>query len=215
MKRRVILLGPPGSGKGTVAAQLKREFGHGHISTGQLLREEVAVGSELGVQARGFLDRGELVPDELVLELVERWMSSAPREHGFISDGFPRTLNQAEALDERASRLGLAIESVLFFECDEEAIIARIAGRRFCPECGATFHVVNLPPRAEGACDDCGSGLAVRADDSEPVVRRRLGVYNRETEPLVSYYWQLGRLTVVDATPPFPELYAAVKALLA
>lgn len=215
MKRRVILLGPPGSGKGTVAGQLKKEFGHSHISTGQLLRDEAASGSALGRQAQSFLERGELVPDEVVLELVERWMAAAPPDKGFISDGFPRTLKQAESLDEWAGQNGLHIEAVLFFECSEELILGRISGRRCCPKCGSSFHLANLPPKRTGVCDDCDTPLVERRDDNVDVVRRRLDVYNRLTEPLVSYYWQLGRLSVVDAAPVYSELYAAVKMALA
>ncbi|MBM3877797.1 MAG: nucleoside monophosphate kinase [Verrucomicrobia bacterium] len=215
MKRRVILLGPPGSGKGTVAAQLKKEFGHRHMSTGQLLRDEAESGSALGCHARSFLERGELVPDEVVLELVQRWMAASPGDTGFISDGFPRTLKQAELLDEWAGSQGLDIESVLFFECEESVILSRISGRRACPRCGSTFHLAHLPPKREGVCDDCETVLVQRRDDDVEVVRRRLDVYNRQTEPLVSYYWQLERLAVVDAALPYNELYAAVRAALA
>lgn len=164
MKRRVILLGPPGSGKGTIAARLKSEFGFNHVSSGHLLRCEVQAGSETGQRAKLYLDRGELVPDDTVLELMERWMASTPTGQGFLSDGFPRTIWQAQTLDRWLEPRDLTVDAVLFCDCSERVIVKRITGRRTCGECGRGFHVESLPPRQDGKCDDCGNPLSQRDD---------------------------------------------------
>jgi adenylate kinase len=214
MKRRVILLGPPGSGKGTVAARLKSEFGFNHVSSGHLLRQEVEKGSALGRRAQLFLERGELAPDETVLELMERWLQEAPAGQGFLSDGFPRTLSQARALDEWLDGRQQPVEVVLFCECSDTVVVKRITGRRVCPKCGRGFHLEALQPRQDGQCDDCSVALTQRSDDSESVVRRRLEIYLRETQPLVDYYRQRGKLTVVNADEAADSMFAATQAAL-
>lgn len=202
MHRRVILLGPPGSGKGTVAARLKAEFGFNHVSTGQLLRDEVTNRTELGLRAKMFLERGELVPDDTVLELMGRWMEAASPDLGFLSDGFPRTLAQAVELDHWLSARGLQIDIVFYLHGDESLIVGRIAGRRVCVKCGRNYHLQAMPPRIDGQCNECGAALVQREDDTEPVVRRRFQIFMELTEPLVSYYAHWDKLTIVDATQP-------------
>ena len=214
MPRRVILLGPPGSGKGTIAARLKTEFGFEHFSTGHLLRQEVAKDSAVGRQVGLFLERGELVPDELVLALVESTLAKSRPEQGYLSDGFPRTLVQASAFDAWSGTRGLAIEQVIYCESSEELVLSRITGRRSCVACGHVYHATFVPPKTVGRCDECGGGLAQRADDSEAVVRRRFQVYLRETEPLVAYYRAQGNLTVVDASQSLEKIMARIEVML-
>ncbi len=215
MRRRVILLGPPGSGKGTIAARLQENFGFNHVSSGQLLRREVELDSAVGRRAKSFLDRGELVPDQTVLELMERWMDAMPPGTGFLSDGFPRTLSQARALDEWLASRGQAIDAVLFFNCPEAVMIERIAGRRVCPQCGRVYHQVTLQSRVAGRCDECGVALVQREDDTAPVVRKRFEIYSRQTEPLVAYYRAQGKLTEIDATRPLDAQMDDVMSALA
>ena len=214
MRRRVILLGPPGSGKGTVAGRLKTEFGFEHFSTGHWLRQEVAKGSALGRQAGLFLERGELVPDELVLALVKGALSETRPGQGYLSDGFPRTLAQAEAFDAWAAPRGLGIEQVIYFECSEALVLNRITGRRSCANCGRVYHATMIPPKRAGQCDECSGELVQRADDTETVVRKRFQIYLRETEPLVAYYRSQGSLGVVDASQSSDTIMTQTMTLL-
>lgn len=214
MKRRIILLGPPGSGKGTIAAQLQKELGLAHVSSGHLLRQEVESGSSVGKRAKGFLEKGELVPDPTVLEFMSNWMQSAPLDRGFMLDGFPRTLAQAIALDEWLDAKNAPIEAVLFYSCDLALALDRIAGRQSCPKCGRVYHVRSAPPKVPGRCDGCGAALVERADDSEAVLRKRFEIYAGQTEPLVEYYDRQGRIVVIDASrPPEERLKASLAAL--
>jgi adenylate kinase len=214
MKRRIILLGPPGSGKGTIAARLQQEFGLDHVSSGHLLRREVDVGSVVGRRARLFLEKGELVPDRTVLKFMGEWMNSAPLEKGFMLDGFPRTLSQAKALDEWASERDATIEAVILFACDLKTILDRITGRWSCPKCGRVYHIYSVPPKISGMCDDCSIELTQRADDSEPVVRKRFEIYTRQTKPLAKYYERQCKLTVIDAALSPDERFAKTVAAL-
>src|SRR6266498_1688098 len=198
MKRRIILLGPPGSGKGTVAARLLQEFGMNHISSGHLLRREVEKGSATGQRVRLFLENGELVPDRTVLLFMGEWMKSAPLNESFLLDGFPRTLIQARALDEWLAARNAPIEAVILFACDLKLVLDRITGRWSCPKCGRVYHIYSVPPRVAGLCEDCSIPLTQRADDSEAVVRKRFGIYRRHAKSLADYYRQQGKLTVVD-----------------
>jgi adenylate kinase len=199
MKRRVVLLGAPGSGKGTVAQRLEERLKLQHISTGQWFRREMKAGTELGKQVAGYVTRGELVPDELVVGLMDHWLTPQIMERGFLFDGFPRSRAQAEALDRFCAEKLAPLEVVFFLDCPEEVILARITGRRVCLSCGKVYHVRTLPPRSPGICDVCGSPLTQRSDDTEEVVKNRLLLYQRVTEPLVDYYRESDKLVSLNA----------------
>ena len=199
MKRRVVLLGPPGCGKGTVAAKLEERFGLEHLSTGQWFRKEMEQGTELGERARQYIERGELVPDEIVLGLIKHWVTPELIEQGYLFDGFPRTRAQAEALDKFCAEKSAPLETVLYLQCSEDVILERITGRRVCLSCGKIYHVRTLPPVSPGVCDVCGSKLTQRSDDTEAVVKNRLVFYQKVTEPLVDYYRESGKLVSLNA----------------
>jgi adenylate kinase len=199
MKRRVVLLGPPGCGKGTVAAKLEERFGLEHLSTGQWFRKEMEHGTELGELARQYIERGELVPDEIVLGLIKHWVTPELIEQGYLFDGFPRTRAQAEALDRFCAEKSAPLEAVLYLQCSEDVILERITGRRVCFSCGKVYHVRTLPPVSPGVCDVCGSKLTQRSDDTEAVVKNRLVFYQQVTEPLVDYYRESGKLVSLNA----------------
>ncbi len=216
MRRRVILLGPPGSGKGTIAAHLVSEHGFRHLSTGNWFRSEVKQGTHIGQVAKVYLDRGELVPDKIVLELMEEWLGSVPSQDGFLLDGFPRTTVQAEAFDDWLAEHQMPVEAVIFCDANVELIIERAAGRRVCAKCGRVYHVRNNPPKITGVCDDCGMPLIIRDDDTESVMRKRFGIYEQQTRPLVNYYRKQGKLSTVDAgVPAKQQIEATVRALTA
>ena len=210
MKRRIILLGPPGSGKGTIAARLQSELNLSHISSGHLFRQEVEKGSDVGRRAKMFLDNGELVPDDTVLELMERRLEGGALQGGFMLDGFPRNLAQAKVLAGWLAERQQPIEAVVLFDAPEDAIVERISGRRSCAQCGQVYQIHTMPPKVAGVCDGCGSALVQREDDAEETVRKRFGIYQRLTEPLVEYYRQQGKLTVVDAFAPLEQRFAAI-----
>jgi adenylate kinase len=214
MKRRVVLLGPPGSGKGTVAQMLKERFSLEHISTGQWFRREMETGSKLGEQIRGCVDRGELVPDSDVVSLLGHWLSPELLKSGFLLDGLPRTLVQAVALDEFCAQRNAPIEIVLYLKCPTKLILERITGRRVCLTCGKNYHVHNFPPRVPGICDVCGSQLAQRPDDSEAVVEKRLEFYTQVTEPLVEYYKKSDKLVSLNAASGSDSVYNIAAELL-
>lgn len=184
----VILLGPPGAGKGTQAKRIAAAFELLHISTGDLLREEVAKGSGLGLEAKGFMNRGELVPDELVGKMLAKRLHSQQAALGCVYDGYPRTTAQANLLDGLLSELNRRIDVVLFLNVADGELLARLTGRRSCPACGAVCHVVTQPPKSEGTCDACGAALVQRDDDREDVVSERLRVYRDHTTPLLEFY---------------------------
>jgi adenylate kinase len=184
----VILLGPPGAGKGTQAKRIAAAFELLHISTGDLLRDEVARGTGLGLQAKGTMNRGELVPDELVGKMLAKRLHSQQAALGCVYDGYPRTTAQAVLLDGLLSELNRRVDVVLFLNVPDGELLARLTGRRSCPSCGAVFHVVSQPPKAEGVCDACGAALVQRDDDREDVVRERLRVYREHTAPLLEFY---------------------------
>jgi len=195
---RVIMLGPPGAGKGTQAVRLASAYDVPHISTGDIFRTNVKDQTELGTKARQYMDAGELVPDEVVIGMIQDRLAE-PDATGFILDGFPRTVPQAQALEEMLVDLERPIDVVLRLAVDESEIVSRLTGRRTCRNCGAIYHMDNSPPGQEGVCDRCGGELYQRDDDEEGVVLNRLDVYHRQTEPLEFFYWQRGLLRDVQA----------------
>jgi adenylate kinase len=204
---RFIFLGPPGAGKGTQAVRLAEQFGIPHISTGEILRNAVRDGTELGTVAKGFMDRGELVPDEVVAGVVADRLTESDCETGYLLDGFPRTLAQARALEQRT---GGDVGRVVYFELSEEEVVVRLTGRRTCPSCGENCHVKYLPPKIEGKCDKCGTALIQRSDDTEETVLERLRVYREQTGDLVGYYGDRKVLTKVSASGAPTEVYDAL-----
>ncbi|MCF7936239.1 MAG: adenylate kinase [Synergistales bacterium] len=199
---RLVFLGPPGAGKGTQAAVVTEHYRIAHISTGDILRSNVKSGTELGQKARQYMDAGELVPDELIVEMMRGRLTEEDCSEGFILDGFPRTVPQAEALDSLLEELGIALDAAILFDVSDQVVVERLSGRRVCKDCGAVYHVVMSPPEREGVCDRCGGTLIQRDDDREDVVRQRLDVYRRQTEPLVAYYRNRGLLREIDASGP-------------
>lgn len=195
---KIVMLGAPGAGKGTIASRLSKKFGIPHISTGDIFRENIKNGTDLGKKAKSYMDQGLLVPDELTCDLVMDRISEKDCEKGFILDGFPRTIPQAEALTDALSEKGEEMDYAINVILSDEKIIARMAGRRSCPKCGAIYHTVTLPPKKEGICDKCGSELVQRADDNPETVKKRLAVYHEQTEPLIDYYHHQGIIVEVD-----------------
>jgi adenylate kinase len=199
---RLVLLGPPGAGKGTQAARLGEKFGIATISTGDLLRDHVERGTRLGIQARAYMDRGEYVADELVVRMVMDRLREPDAQDGFILDGFPRTVPQAQALENALAAAGKPLSAVLKFTIGDEAAVMRLANRWTCPRCKRTYNSAFKPPSVEGICDYCGALLTRRGDDDEVTVRRRLEVYREETQPLEFFYWERGLLREIDAEAP-------------
>jgi len=211
----IILLGPPGSGKGTAADRLKGRTGYIHVATGDMLREAVKAGSEVGREAEGYMKRGELVPDAVIIRIVEERLDKGSASDRYMFDGFPRTLAQAELLEQGLDRRGGRVRQVFFLDTPREVLISRLTGRRVCRACGATYHVVNIPPRQEGVCDACGGELYQRADDCRETIENRLEVYNRETEALIARYEEQGLLVRVNSDQGVDNLVAEIAALLA
>ncbi len=212
----IVLLGAPGSGKGTQAERIAPAFGLPHISTGDILRGAVKAGTELGSTAKRFMDAGELVPDEVVIGIIRERLGEPDTAAGFMLDGFPRTLEQATALDEMLAGAGRALRFVLLIDVPEEELVQRLAGRRACRSCGRGYNVVFDPPKVDGVCDVCGGALFQRDDDNEDTVRNRLAVYRRQTEPLVGYYGDEGILATVYGGGRTPDqVFADVEKLLA
>jgi adenylate kinase len=195
---RVVLLGPPGAGKGTQARRLAARWSVPQIATGDMLREAVARGTRLGLEARRYMDAGELVPDAVIIGLVRERLAQPDGRKGFVLDGFPRTVAQAEALDQLLEAEGTPLDRVVLFQLVDEELVIRLSGRRVCGSCGRNYHVSFSPPRVAGRCDACGGELSQRTDDEEATVRRRLAVYARDTRPLVDYYRRRGLLSTVS-----------------
>lgn len=210
---QVILLGLPGAGKGTQAAMISEEYQIPHISTGDMFRAAIANGSALGLELKHYLDSGKLVPDETTVAIVRERLQQEDADSGFLLDGFPRTLNQATALDEMLKEINREIDTVLYIHVPQEVLLARLTGRRICKSCGATYHVVFNPPISEGRCDKCQGELYQRADDTESAVATRLEQY-AQTAPLVEYYRDRGLLRQVDGQRPIDDVHAEVQALL-
>ncbi len=191
---RLILLGAPGAGKGTQAVLLSERFGIPHISTGDIFRSNIKSGTELGKKAKEYIDKGLLVPDELTVDIVKDRLQQPDCDKGFILDGFPRTIPQADFLEKALLEMGVSLDAVLNIHVEDGEIIQRMSGRRTCPNCGKSFHVVFNPPKIENVCDNCKSNLVQRADDKEETVIERLRTYHQQTEPLIEYYNKKGKL---------------------
>ncbi len=210
----LILLGPPGSGKGTQAKLIVEKYGIPQISTGDMLREAVAKGTELGKEAKKYMDAGQLVPDEVVIGIVKERLQQPDCEKGFILDGFPRTIAQAEALDKILEEMGKKIDAVINIQVPEEEVVKRIVYRRTCKNCGAVYHLIYNPPKEDNKCDKCGGELYQRDDDKEETVRKRYKVYKEQTEPLVEYYAKKGILYNIDGTKSIEEVFAEIDSIL-
>jgi adenylate kinase len=211
----LVLIGPPGAGKGTQAERLAEDFKLRYLATGNMLREAVREGTELGRKAKEYMDRGDLVPDELIIEMIKECLSTPEAQRGFILDGFPRTVTQAEALDGELEHLGRHLSAALLFEVPEEEVIRRLSGRRVCVKGQHNFHVEFDPPKHPDRCDVDGSRLVVRDDDKPEVVERRLAQYHEKTEPLIGYYEKKSILRRIDASRSPDQVHDQIRALIA
>lgn len=211
---RYVLLGPPGAGKGTQSVMIAEQYNIPHISTGDILRANVKAETPLGVKAKSYMDKGELVPDELVMDLIKERLLEPDCANGFLFDGFPRTIPQAEALDRILSDCGAQLDAVIDIRVPEEELMKRMTGRRVCRQCGAPYHIVNMPPKTEGVCDICGGEVCQRADDTEETVRNRLHVYADQTLPLVGYYAETGKLIPIESEGKPKDVFEAIRTKL-
>jgi adenylate kinase len=215
---KLILLGPPGAGKGTQSVELSKLYNAPHISTGDILRESVKAGLPLGLKAKSFMDKGELVPDEVVIGIVAERLKNPDTKESFILDGFPRTVKQAIGLDEALKNIESGIDMVIYFQTSEKVAIERLTGRRVCKNCAFIYHIKNMPPKIEGVCDKCNGALYQRPDDNEATVLNRLKVYEDQTKPLVDYYTKKnilkkvsGDLGVKDLSKVLSQVFAEAK----
>ena len=211
---KIVMLGAPGAGKGTQAKMIAAKYGVPHISTGDIFRANIKNGTELGAKAKEYMDKGLLVPDELVVDLVINRFKADDCAKGYILDGFPRTIPQAEALDKALSAIGDSVDYAINVEVPDENIIERMSGRRACVGCGATYHIQFNPTKVEGICDACGEKLILRDDDKPETVKNRLSVYHEQTQPLIEYYSGKGVLKEVDGTQPMDDVFAAIVKIL-
>lgn len=211
---RIVLLGPPGAGKGTQAAKIIEEYSVPHISTGDIFRKNLKEGTPLGIKAKGYMDQGLLVPDELVVDLVKDRLLEEDCKDGFMLDGFPRTVLQAESLEEELTRLGQTLNAVININVDAELLFKRLTGRRICKSCGATYHVYFNRTKSEGICDKCGGELYQRDDDQEATVKKRLEVYQEQTQPLIDYYKNKGTLVDIDGVGEIDDVFSQISASL-
>ncbi len=211
---KIIMLGAPGAGKGTQAKQIATKYGIPHISTGDIFRANIKEGTELGKKAKEYMDQGALVPDELTCDLVMDRIQKDDAKNGFVLDGFPRTIPQAEALDAALTKAGEAMDYAIDVDVPDENIVGRMGGRRACLNCGATYHIVSIPPKKEGICDNCGSELVLRDDDKPETVQKRLNVYHEQTQPLIDFYKGKGILRSVDGTVPMDQVFESIVSIL-
>ena len=211
---KIIMLGAPGAGKGTQAKKIADKYQIPHISTGDIFRANITEGTELGKKAKSYMDQGQLVPDELTLELIMDRFQNPDCKNGYVLDGFPRTIPQAEALTEALAKKGETIDYAINVEVPDENIINRMGGRRACLACGSTYHIVYAPTRVEGICDRCGEKLVLRDDDKPETVKNRLNVYHNQTQPLIEYYTRQGKLEEVDGTQSMEDVFNAIVKIL-
>lgn len=211
---RIVLLGPPGAGKGTQAVMLREKKGLRHLSTGDILRENVKKNTKIGKKAKEFMEKGELVPDDIVIEMMLDTIKNARGQEDFILDGFPRTVYQAKNLDRELNKLKLPIDMVVYFKTSIKTVILRLTGRRLCSKCGANYHIANMPPKKQGVCDKCGSELYQRKDDSEETIKKRLEVYDNQTKELIDYYKAQGILKEVSGDLEAPKVYSELFEIL-
>ena len=212
---KIIMLGAPGAGKGTQAQMIADKYEIPHISTGDIFRENVKNGTELGMEAKKYMDQGALVPYELTVKILLDRVAKDDCKNGYVLDGFPRTIPQAEVLDNALNEIGEKIDYAINVDVPDENIIRRMSGRRACLSCGATYHIEHVPPKKEGICDRCGKELVLRDDDKEETVKNRLDVYHKQTQPLIDFYTKKGVLKTVDGTVDMKDVFAAITAILA
>ena len=211
---KIIMLGAPGAGKGTQAKMIAEKYSVPHVSTGDIFRANIKNGTELGKEAKKYMDQGLLVPDELTVKILLDRVAQDDCKNGYVLDGFPRTIPQAQVLDKALSELDDAIDYAINVDVPDENIIRRMGGRRACLTCGATYHVEHIPPKKEGICDACGSELVLRDDDKPETVKNRLDVYHKQTQPLIDFYEAKGILKSVDGTVPMKDVFAAITEIL-
>ena len=213
-KKNIVLLGPPGAGKGTLSEILLRDEKLAHVSTGDIFRSEIGKGSDLGKLAKSYIDAGKLVPDEVVADMVAAKLLSAECADGFLLDGFPRTINQAGLLENALAKAGKKLDAVILFDAPEELLIQRLTARLTCRKCGASYNKIFSKPKQEGVCDFCGGELTIRADDAPETVKARLDTFHKETEPLKDFYAARGKLKMVDNQPSIEATTEVIKAAL-
>lgn len=211
---KIIMLGAPGAGKGTQAKMIADTYGLPHVSTGDIFRMNIKNGTQLGMEAKTYMDQGLLVPDELTVRILLDRVGQEDCKNGYVLDGFPRTIPQAEVLEDALAKLGDQIDFAINVEVPDENIIRRMGGRRACLSCGATYHIEHVPPKKEGICDVCGQPLVLRDDDKPDTVKNRLRVYQEQTQPLIDFYTKKGVLRSVDGTQDMQDVFAAVKEIL-
>ena len=211
---KIIMLGAPGAGKGTQAKMIAEKFNIPHISTGDIFRANIKNGTELGKKAKEYMDKGQLVPDELTVEILLDRVAADDCKNGYVLDGFPRTIPQADVLDKELTKLGDKVDFAINVDVPDENIVRRMSGRRACLKCGATYHIEHIPPKQEGICDKCGSELVQRDDDKPETVQNRLSVYHEQTQPLIDYYSKKNILKSVDGTKDMQEVFSDIVNIL-
>ena len=211
---KIIMLGAPGAGKGTQAKKIAEKYAIPHVSTGDIFRANIKNGTELGKEAKSYMDKGALVPDELTVRILLDRVAQEDCKNGYVLDGFPRTIPQAEVLEKELTKLGDKVDFAINVDVPDENIVRRMSGRRACLSCGATYHIEHVPPKKEGICDNCGSELVLRDDDKEETVKNRLSVYHEQTQPLIDFYTERGVLKTVDGTKSTEDVFDSIVKIL-